>query len=350
MGSMIFDRLRSLGIWMAIAWAGLAVAFLLSLALAVGLCSDACEATYEWTIFGMKFPFFGMGFFAFCLLLFHFRDRPVVRNLFPAVIAAAWGAEFTFLYVQHSLIQKWCPFCLAVALCVWLAGIALATDSFYYRKKKPGTGSGAMMQYLSRGMILVILMAAGSYVAYVGLGNPTSSHAATLPVALGKTDADIEVYVFTDWFCAACRKAEPDMERAYPNIMSRAKLIFVDMPIHPESMNFIPYNLSFLVREKGKYLEIRKALHRLAERTKEPTPVDVQKAVAPLGVTYRPLNYADVSAGIQYYQSVVKVFGIQGTPAMVIYNRKTKNARVLNGVGDLSYPNILMAVSGVAPP
>lgn len=334
---------------MAIAWAGLAVAFLLSLSLAVGLCTDACKATYEWTIFGMKFPFFGMGFFAFCLLLFHFRDRPVVRNLFHALIAVAWGAEFTFLYVQHSLIQIWCPFCLAVALCVWLAGIALAAD-YFCDKKKTGAGRGAMMRYLSRGMILAVLMAAGSYVAYVGLGNPTSSHAATLPVALGKMDAETEVYVFTDWFCAACRKAEPDMERAYPNIVSRAKLIFVDMPIHAESMNFVPYNLSFLVREKGKYLEIRKALHRLALRTKEPTPEDVQKAVATLGVTYRPLNYADVSAGIQYFQTVVKVFGIQGTPAMVIYNRKTKTAKVLNGVGDLSYPNILMAVSGVAPP
>ncbi len=350
MGPMISDRMRSLGIWMAIVWAGLAMAFLLSFSLAVGLCTEACKATYEWTIFGMKFPFFGIGFFAFCLLLFHFRDRPVVRNLFPAVIAGAWGAEFTFLYVQHSLIQKWCPMCIAVALCVWLAGIALAADSFYDRKKKPEAGRGAMMRYLSRGMILAVLMAAGSYVAYVGLGNPTRSHAATLPVALGKMDADVEVYVITDWFCAACRKAEPDMERAYPNIMSRAKLVFVDMPIHAESMNFIPYNLSFLVREKGKYLEIRKALHRLALRTKEPTPEDVQKAVAPLGVTYRPLNYADVSAGVQYFQSVVKVFGIQGTPAMVIYNRKTKNVKVLNGVGDLSYPNILMAVSGVAPP
>ena len=346
---MISDRLRSLGIWMAIVWAGLAMALLLSLSLAVGLCTEACKATYEWTIFGLKFPFFGIGFFAFCLLLFHLRDRPVVRGLFPAVIAGAWGAEFTFLYVQHSLIQKWCPMCLAVALCVWLAGIALAADYFYDRKKIPGAGRGAMMRYLSRGIILAVLMAAGSYVAYVGLGNPTSSHAETLPIALGKMDADVEVFVFTDWFCPACRKAEPDMERAYPNIMSRAKLVFVDMPIHAESMNFIPYNLSFLVREKGRYLEIRKALLRLAQRTKEPTPEDVQKAVAPLGVTYRPLNYADVNAGIQYFQSVVKVFKIQGTPAMVVYNRKTNTVKVLNGTSDLSYPNILMAVSGVSP-
>ena len=115
-------------------------------------------------------------------------------------------------------------------------------------------------------------------------------------------------------------------------------------------MNFVPYNLSFLVREKERYLEIRKALLRLAERTKEPSQEDVQKVVTPMGVTYQPLNYADVNAGVQYFQAVVKAFKVQGTPAMVVFNRKTKNVKVLNGIGDLSYPNILMAVSGVAPP
>lgn len=350
MGPMISDRLQSLGIRMAIVWAGLAMALVLSILLAVGLCTEACKATYEWTIFGMQFPFFGIGFFAFCLLLFHFRDRPIVRDLFPAVIAGAWGAEFTFLYVQHFIIQRWCPMCLAVASCVWLAGIALVAGSFYDRKKQPGSGRGVTMRYLSRGIILLALMIAGSYVAFIGLGNPTRSHAATLPLALGKMDAEVEVYVVTDWFCVACRKVEPDLERAYPNIMSRAKLVFVDMPIHAESMNFIPYNLSFLIREKERYLEIRKALLRLSQRTKEPTQEDVQKAVTPMGVTYRPLNYADVNAGVQYFQAVVKAFDVQGTPAMVVYNRKTKNIKVLNGISDLSYPNILMAVSGVAPP
>ncbi|NNG45918.1 MAG: hypothetical protein HKM86_02230 [Deltaproteobacteria bacterium] len=335
---------------MAMVWGALAMALVLSIFLAVGLCTAQCKATYEWTIFGMKFPIVGIGFFAFCLLLFYFRDRPVIRGLFPAVIAGAWGAEFTFIYVQHSIIQIWCPMCLAVALCVFVAGIALATDYFYDRKKQPGSGRGVTMRYLSKGCILAALMAVGSYVSFIGLGNPASSHAETLPVALGKMDAEVEVYVVTDWFCVACRKAEPDMERAYPNIMSRAKLVFVDMPIHAESMNYIPYNLSFLVREKERYLEIRKALFGLALRTKEPTQEDVQKVVTPMGVTYRPLNYADVNAGVQYFQSVVKAFKIQGTPAMVVFNRKTKNIKVLNGIGDLSYPNILMAVSGVAPP
>ncbi|HZD55026.1 MAG TPA: thioredoxin domain-containing protein, partial [Candidatus Aquicultoraceae bacterium] len=250
---------------------------------------------------------------------------------------------------QHSIIEKWCPICLAVAFCVLIAGAALVPGYFSGIRERFGTGRGAVMRYLSKGAVLAAVMFAGAYLAFLGLGNPERSHAETIPLALGDLDSDVEVYVVTDWFCAACRKAEPDMERAYPNIMTRAKLIFVDMPIHRETLNFTPYNLSFLVREKEKYLEIRKALLALAARTREPTPEDVQKAVDPLGVTYRPLNYADVNAGIQYFQNVVKTFGVGGTPSIVVYNRKTKEVTALNGLQDLSYPAILMAVSGVAP-
>ncbi|HZW35727.1 MAG TPA: thioredoxin domain-containing protein [Candidatus Deferrimicrobiaceae bacterium] len=347
---MFSDRVTASGIRNAVIWAGLSIAFLLSVSLAVGLCTEACKATYNWTIFRMKFPYLGIGFFAFCLLLFYFRGHDPLRFLFHVAIAGAWGAEITFIYAQHSLIKRWCPLCLAVAFCVYAVGIALAAGWIARVRKRVEPGRGEMMRHLTKGVVLAAALFAGAYVSFLGLGNPESSHAATLSAALGKQDSDVEVYVFTDWFCPACRQAEPEMEKAYPNIMKRAKLLFIDDPIHPESMNFIPYNLSFLVREKGKYLEIRKALLALAERTKEPTPEDVQKAVAKLGVAYRPLNYSDVNAGIQYFQSMAKAFRVEGTPSIVVYNRKTKSYKLLTGVRDLSAPNILMAVSGVAPP
>jgi hypothetical protein len=347
---MISDRVTTDGIRNAAVWAGLSAAFLLSVSPAVGLCTEACKATYNWTIFRMKFPYLGIGFFAVCLLLFYFRRHDPLRFLFHVAIAGACGAEITFLYAQHSLIKRWCPMCLAVAFCVYAVGIALASGNIAREGQRIEPGRGERMRQLTKGVVLAAALFAGAYVSFLGLGNPESSHAATLSAALGKLDSDIEVYVFTDWFCPACRQAEPEMEKTYPNIMKRARLQFIDDPIHPESMNFIPYNLAFLVREKGKYLEIRKALLDLALRTKEPTQEDVQKAVAKLGVVYRPLNYSDVNAGVQYFLSVVKAFGVEGTPSMVVYNRKTNTRKLLSGVKDLSAPNILMAVSGVAPP
>jgi hypothetical protein len=202
---MISGRIRSLGTGMAVVWAGLATGLVLSISLAVGLCTEACKATYTWTIFGMKFPFFGIGFFALCLLLFHLRDRPAVRILFPAVIAGACGAEVSFLYVQHSVIQRWCPMCLAVALCVGVAGIALASGYVSGARKHFGSERGATMRVLSKGVFVAAIMAAGSYIAFLGMGSPPDVHANTLPVAIGNMDSEIEVYVFTDWFCPACR-------------------------------------------------------------------------------------------------------------------------------------------------
>jgi hypothetical protein len=335
----------------AVVWAGLTAALVLSILLAVGLCTEACKETYKWTIFGIKFPILGIVFFALCLLFFSLRDHSVFRSLFPAVIAGAWGAEITFLHVQYSIIKRWCPMCLAVAFCVCVVGIALATGYFSSRRKEFETRGEAMVRHLSKGVFLAVVMIAGAYVSFLGLGSPESSAEAPLPaLALGKQDSEVEVYVFTDWFCPACRQAEPDMEKAYPDILKRAKLVFVDRPVHAESMNYIPYNLSFLVREKEKYIPIRKALQQLALRTKEPTAEDVQNAVAPLGIAYRPLNFSEINAGVQYFQSLVQAFRVEGTPAMVVYNRKTRSTKMLYGVRDLSYPNILMAVSGVAPP
>jgi protein-disulfide isomerase len=344
------ERAKAVGMGTALVWAGLAASFLISVLLHFGICTDACKATYRWTIFGMGFPLFGIGFFGVCLLLYYFRERPVIRGVFPVVIAGAWGAEVTFLHVQHSIIKGWCPMCLAVAFCVFVVGASLAAGPISGMRRQSGSGREAMLRQASKGVFLAAVMIAGAFVTFLGVGNPADSQAASLPLALGNADSEIEVYVVTDWFCPACRKAEPEMERAYPDIMKRAKLLFIDQPVHPESMNYIPYNLAFLVREKAKYLEIRKALLQLALRTKEPSPDDVQQAVARLGVTYRPLNYADVNAGIQYFQSVVQSFRVEGTPSMVVYNRKTKSVKVLNGVRDLFFQNILMAVSGVAPP
>jgi hypothetical protein len=41
---------------------------------------------------------------------------------------------------------------------------------------------------------------------------------------------------------------------------------------------------------------------------------------------------------------------VEGTPSVVVYDRKTKTHRLFTGVKDLSASNLRMAVSGVAPP
>src|SRR4030067_943478 len=99
------------------------------------------------------------------------RKRSLARGLFAVLIAGAWGAEITFLHVQHSIIKNWCSICLAVALCVCVVGMALGTGYFSDIRKQYGSGREAAMRYLSRGVFLTAGMTAGSYVAFLGVGN-----------------------------------------------------------------------------------------------------------------------------------------------------------------------------------
>jgi len=106
--------------------------------------------------------------------------------------------------------------------------------------------------------------------------------------------------------------------------------------------------LSFIVREKAKYLEIREALAALARKTKEPTPEDVQAAVSTLGVKYVPLNYADVVAGMQYFSTLTKKFKVPGTPSVVVLDSRTGKTKILYGSSGITSDNILKALAEVS--
>jgi len=208
-----------------------------------------------------------------------------------------------------------------------------------------------MMKRLA-GKTALILFAflAGMSITAMGLEKP-DAFAAGLSVkslAFGDAESSSEVYIITDWFCPACRIAEPEMLKGARKAMLQAKVIFVDYPIHPETFNYIPYNLSFIVREKEKYLQIREALATLARKTKEPTPEDVQAAVSPLGVKFVPLNYADVQGGMQYFSSIIKKFKVTGTPSVVVQDTRTGKMKILFGIKDITSDNILKALAEVS--
>ncbi|MBE0605669.1 MAG: hypothetical protein IH610_05195 [Deltaproteobacteria bacterium] len=207
-----------------------------------------------------------------------------------------------------------------------------------------------MKRFVGKTALILFAFLAGMGITAKGLSKP-DAFAAGLSVkslAFGDEESSTEVYIITDWFCPACRVAEPEILKGARKAMRQAKVVFVDYPVHPESYNFIPYNLSFIVREKAKYLEIREAMATLARKTKEPTPEDVQTAVSPLGVKYVPLNYVDVMAGMQYFGTIVKRFKVPGTPSVAVLNSRTGKTKTLYGILEITSDNILKAVVEVS--
>jgi uncharacterized membrane protein len=338
------------GHWVAVPFAA---AWILSAMSWVGICSGGCEETHLYRLFGLPLSPFGLGFFTLCALAFLARNRFRFAGLLvPVLLSGALGSEIVLLWIQKYAIGRWCLLCVGIALSVVTACVLIALERLpgVAVRIRGGERNLEMKRLAGKTALILFAFLAGLGVTAAGLKKPDAV-AAGLPAAtfvFGDPGSSSEVYVVTDWFCPACRAAEPEILKGVRIVLRKAKVIFVDYPIHQETYNFIPYNMSFIVREKAKYFEIREAMAALARRTKEPTPEDVQAAVSPLGVKFVPMNYVDVMAGMQYFNSVVQKFKVPGTPSVVVLDSRTGKSKTLYGSAEITSDNILKAVAEVS--
>ena len=338
------------GYWIAVPFAA---AWILSAMSWLGVCSDGCEETHLYRLFGFPLSPLGVGYFTLCGIAFLTRNRSRFSGfLIPLLLSGALGSEFVFVWTQKYVIGKWCPLCVGIALSVVTACVLVALDRLPGVATQIRGGERDLMMKRLAGKTVLILFAflAGMGITAMGLSKPAAFAAglSEKSFAFGDTGSSSEVYIVTDWFCPACRTAEPEILKGARIAMQRAKVVFLDYPIHAETLNYIPYNLSFIIREKEKYFQIREALATLALKTREPMPEDVQAAVSPLGVRYFQLNYADVLAGMQYFGSLVKKFKVTGTPAVVVHDSRTGQTKTLYGGSDITSDNILKALAEVS--
>jgi protein-disulfide isomerase len=338
------------GYWIAVPFAA---AWILSVMSWLGICFDGCEETHLYRLFGIPLSPLGVGYFTLCGLAFLTRNRFRFSGfLIPLLLSGALGSEFVLVWIQKYVIGRWCSLCVGIALSVVTASVLIALERLpgVAIQSRGAEGNIVMKRLAGKTVLILLAFLAGMGISATGLSKP-DAFAAGLSVkslAFGNTESSSEVYIVTDWFCPACRTAEPEILKGARKAMQQAKVVFVDYPIHPETLNYIPFNLSFIVREKEKYLQVREALATLARKTKEPTPEDVQAAVSPLGVKYVPLNYADVLAGMQYFSTLAKKFNVPGTPSLVVRDLRTGKTKTLYGSSDISSDNIMKTLAEVS--
>lgn len=307
------------------------------------LCSfSGCTEAHEYRLFGFSLQLAGTIYFCLLGLLMLLAGR--FRTLAPLIaltLAGGAGSELVMIHLQKNVIQAWCPFCLGIAAVVYLLCIlnisatAIESRGFQTMNRR---------QFISKTVLLLIAAAVGFMVSFAGIKKP---EAAGIDSSLGRQGSKIEIYVFSDWLCPMCIKVEPALEAAIPSLEKRARIHFIDKPVHKESMNFVPYHLSFLVNEKEKYLPIRKALFELAKGNKNPSLQDVQRAVAPLGVTYKQLSFMDVSQMMAKAQGLSAEYKVTGTPTVVVVNSSSKKSKTLVGAKDITADNLLKAVKSL---
>ncbi len=321
----------------------------LSLMSHANLCAtSACTETHKYLLFGLPFTMVGIVFFPAAWASFEFgRNLKLFSILFAMMIAGASGAEVAFLWIQKYVIREWCPLCLGIAATVYI----LAFLAFYGWTKNIFSSSkdrrGLIMIILKKISLIALVVVAGFLLAFKGAQKGEAQDKA-MNLFLGTEKGARELYIFTDWFCPACRKAEAEIEKAVSSVEKNTKVIFVDVPIHAETLNYMPYNLSFLTHEKNKYVELRKALGALSLTSKEPSSEEVQKSIAPLGVTYKPLSFMVVTKGLKYWEDTSRAFGVKSTPTVIVTNTKTKKKIQMVGFKDITEQNILKALDEVS--
>ena len=201
-----------------------------------------------------------------------------------------------------------------------------------------------MLKKLSDALATCAVAIVGFTVAFVGIAKIESTFANTNSrgenPAFGNMNSPVEVYFFTDWFCTACRKTEPKFEEKLPVVFTKARVYFIDVPIHENSFNFLPYNLSFMLKHKAEYLKLRRSLVELAQRNQSPNDADVEKLAKANGVEYQQLDYSEINEGQKYFKEIAKKYSVDSTPALVITNPKTKKTRKFSGYKQISEANI----------
>lgn len=312
------------------------------------ICSEACADVHFYKYYGINFEMIGLIFFVTVTILHLFSAKNnELAYVVGLMVAGAVGNEINFVFVQHYVIGQWCPVCLTIAAVIGGIGL-LMMFRFLFRfliLDQPitwGKSMKALAKLLGSGFVVIVAY----IISFYGVFKPEASFADGMSGDVpyfGNENSSVEVYFISDWFCPACKRVEPVLDPVYPRIMSKARLFFIDYPIHPETMNYIPYNLSFMLNDKKQYFKIRKALTKLAKETKTPSPQQVQEAVQPYGVTYVPLNFADVNEGIKFQEGIVKTFKVKQTPTVVVANRKKLKAKKLTGKS-LTPKNIMRAI------
>lgn len=326
---------------------GIVVGLILSFFSIMGFCTTACAEGHSYRLFQMKFEYIGILFFILALFIHFLSVKSFLFSLInSALFAGAAGAEIYFIYLQKYVIKSWCPVCLGIATTVIL--ILIAYTIFNFMRFNTYKDGRVMKNLLAYKFSLLAIGIIGFLMAFAGTTKINAEEevlgSIKKSIAFGNTDSPIEVFIFTDWFCPACLRIEPIIQKTVPQLEKEAQIYFIDAFIHYESLNFLPYNLSFMINNKNNYFELRKALSKISSKTDSPTDSQINGEIKPLNVTYKELSYKDIAIATKLFRSFKKQFAITKTPMIVIINTKTKKGKKLKGTAEITESKILQSV------
>ncbi|MBS4168739.1 thioredoxin domain-containing protein [Parachlamydia sp. AcF125] len=314
------------------------------------LCTAECSEGHQYLLFGFPFEVLGGIFFAGTAAVHLLSLRSPRWSFITALLlAGGLGAELFFILIQKYQIGVWCPVCLGIAASIGIAALPILVEyGIHFREALKLEDRGEIMKNIWKGAFSCAIFCLGFMLAFLGTSkfNPLQAAEKSLKdnLAFGNQDSQIEVYIFTDWECPACRYIEPRLEGIYKVAGEKAKIYFVDLAVHHTSMNFTPYNMSFMVHNKPAYFKLRKMLEDISQKTVTPSQEQIETEMRKLGQKFVELNYADIDVGHKYFKKLGKQFNVNKTPMLVVVNSDAKKEKELTGE-EITQENVLKAIN-----
>lgn len=331
-----------------------AAGLILSILSWANVCTTACSAAHEYRFFGMPFAWIGVAFFFLAGVLHYLSlEKPILSTYLGWMMAGALGSEVIFVGIQKYVIGGWCPICLGIAAMVALVllmyGVAYIKKLSTYNHTRQ---KDLFMKHLYKSMTPLAFFAVGLLAAFIGVAKPVDAADNTAAVVnrleMGNKNSDTKVYFITDWFCPACKKAEPEVANIYSAVQSRVGFFFVDLAVHPNTANYTPYNIAFMVNDKSKYIAIRHELDELTYHENAPTDEQMEAIAKKIGVPFHEMSFREIKTAMKFYDDVTDKYDINKTPTMVIENTKTKKKAILNGTGEITVENVQKTIESLA--
>jgi len=284
------------------------------------LCDTEC-AYLQGDILGIDLKLIGILFMAaIAVLAWTNRD-----NFLRATLAAGVGGEVFLLWFQLKE-GVYCPYCLAFAACVVLAfAVNYETPAERGWKRLFYLLGGVRFSPTSRHYPLILFVLAGfAFLVLTFSGSTLPAYAAeTVPYVYGQGEREVRVY--SDYFCAPCRRAEPKIEKLTEEIARNGKgrVLFIDTPMHRETVLYAKYYI-YATGTGGETLQsanqVRRVLFEAAEKGLK-TERELRNFLEARKIK---IVQRDTAPFFRKYNDYIKEDGVRSTPTVVIAGRAGK--------------------------
>lgn len=268
-------------------------------------CFGSCSSL-KGSVLGVDLTYLGILYMVAIIIL------ALTRLTLLCLLALAFGAGGEIFLIGYQIRSGvYCSYCL-----VFAAVVILALFVNYERSKKGLTALAA-----GAGLVFFLLFFSGSTAV---------SYAAAPPRLPAFGSGPVEVRIYTDYFCAPCRAEEAEAMALITELVEKTliRVIFVDTPIHKETVLYAGYFLSALNAKEGGDLRqavtLRAALFDAAFEKiadKEGLELFLKKK----GIALRPFDTAPV---FKIYGNYLKEDRINATPSCVIVGPQGKQTLV----------------------